>query len=331
MVMARYLVPLLILGWLFQKLWRDDRQSIVALYDNADNWPQLLLALSVYLAAIIGTFWRWYLLVVALRLPFRKTDAIRLGFIGYLLQFVSLGSVGGDVFKAVYVAKEQPERKPEAVATILVDRLIGLFALTILASFTFGFLTDEALGRLRGVRTVCFAIGAFGTVVFALAFWTRLSVEPLAKRLRGWRFVRGTLVRIQAALDLYRVHRRSVMWALAIGIATHFMFALAIYLAETAVFPNGPNLLQQMGMWVIAGTVAAIPVAPAGLGTFDVTYKTLYETLTPHLTVTNEGFLVAILFRLMCLVAAAIGVVFFWGSRRQIRSYSDAPEEQITI
>ena len=152
MVMARYLVPLLILGWLFQKLWRDDQQSIVALYENANNWPQLLLALSVYLAAIIGTFLRWYLLVIALRLPFRKADAIRLGFIGYLLQFVSLGSVGGDVFKAVFVAKEQPNRKPEAVATILVDRVIGLFSLTILACVTFGLLSGEELGKLRNVR-----------------------------------------------------------------------------------------------------------------------------------------------------------------------------------
>lgn len=320
MVMARYLVPLLILGWLFQKLWRDDQQSIVALYENANNWPQLLLALSVYLAAIIGTFLRWYLLVIALRLPFRKADAIRLGFIGYLLQFVSLGSVGGDVFKAVFVAKEQPNRKPEAVATILVDRVIGLFSLMILACVTFGLLSEEELGKLRNVRAACFALAAIGTVVFALALWTRLSVELVAKRLRGWSFVRATLIRVQAALDLYRQHRGSVLLAVAIGIVTHFMHALAIYLAAKAVFPDGPSLLQQTVIWVIAATVAAIPIAPAGLGTFDVTYKTLYETMTPTLSVTNEGFLVAILFRVMCLVAAAIGVAFFWTSRRQIQS-----------
>jgi uncharacterized protein (TIRG00374 family) len=320
---ARYLLPLLILGWLFQKLWRDDQQSVMALYENARHWPTLLLAIAVYLTAIIGTFLRWYLLVVALHLPFRKIDAIRLGFIGYLLQFVSLGSVGGDVFKAVFIAKEQPERKPEAVATVLVDRLIGLFSLALLACVTFAFLTGEELGKLRGVRTACFVIAAIGSVTFALAFLTRFSLLPLARRLSDWKRVRAALIRVQAALDLYRDHRSSVLLAVAIGIATHFLHALAIYLAATAVFPLGPDLLQQMGMWVIAGTVSAIPIAPAGLGTFDVTYKALYETLTPTLTVANEGFLVALLFRVMCLVAATIGVVFFWTSRRQIRNLSN--------
>ena len=77
------------------------------------------------------TFVRWYLLVRALQLQFRLVDAFRLGFLGYLFNFVVVGSVGGDLFKAIFIAREQPGRRAEAVATVLVDRIVGVYALVL--------------------------------------------------------------------------------------------------------------------------------------------------------------------------------------------------------
>ena len=71
------------------------------------------------LAAVVLTFVRWYLLVTPLGLPFHLRDAIRLGFVGYLFQFASLGAVGGDLFKAAFLAHEQPRRRPEGTTTRL--------------------------------------------------------------------------------------------------------------------------------------------------------------------------------------------------------------------
>jgi uncharacterized protein (TIRG00374 family) len=323
--LARYLLPCLILGWLFAKLWSDDRDSLFALWDNAGNWPQLLLAVGIYLVAVIGTFVRWYLLVAALHLPFQMRDAIRLGFIGYLLQFVSLGSVGGDLFKAVFLAREQPNRKPEAVATILVDRIVGLFSLSILACLVFAFLQLDDLGDLAPVRSACFAIAGLGAIGFVIAFGTNFSFANLASHFRPWSSVRAVIIRVQSALDLYRSHRGFVLAAVSLGVLTHFLQALAIFMIATAVFPDGPRLSQQVLLLVIAGTVAAIPIAPGGLGTFDLTYKAVYESLAASLTVANEGFLVAILYRVMCVVAATIGVIVFWSCGGDVRSAAKAP------
>ena len=44
-----------------------------------------------------------------------------------------LGSTGGDLLKAYYAARETHHRKTEAVVTVLVDRLIGLFSMLALA------------------------------------------------------------------------------------------------------------------------------------------------------------------------------------------------------
>ena len=42
--------------------------------------------------------------------------------------------MGGDLFKAIFIAREQPGRRTEAVATVLVDRVIGMYALVLLTS-----------------------------------------------------------------------------------------------------------------------------------------------------------------------------------------------------
>jgi uncharacterized protein (TIRG00374 family) len=81
---------------------------------------------------------RWYLLVRALDLPFTLRNAFRLGMVGYFYNTLLPGSIGGDFLKAFFMWKEHPERKAAAVATVLVDRMLGLFGLLMFASIVGG-------------------------------------------------------------------------------------------------------------------------------------------------------------------------------------------------
>src|SRR5262249_26091165 len=56
------------------------------------------------------------------------TNACRLGLIGYSLSTLLPGSVGGDIIKAAFLAREQ-SRRTVAVATVLIDRAIGFWGL----------------------------------------------------------------------------------------------------------------------------------------------------------------------------------------------------------
>ena len=68
---------------------------------------------------------RWRMLVRAAGMSFSYKDAFRLGFLGFLLNFVSVGAVGGDLFKAVFIAREQPGRRIAAIVSVALDRLLG--------------------------------------------------------------------------------------------------------------------------------------------------------------------------------------------------------------
>src|SRR5262245_27483918 len=106
---------------------QDD--SFDRLWNEPKNWSMLAIAAALKLTAIMITFVRWFFLVRALNLPFRLRDAFRLGFLGYLFNLIAPGAVGGDLFKAVFIAREQPGRRGAAISSVIVDRLIGLYAL----------------------------------------------------------------------------------------------------------------------------------------------------------------------------------------------------------
>ena len=80
-------------------------------------------------AAGLITFVRWWYLVRALEIPCRFIDGIRISFWGYLLNFAPLGIVSGDLVKALMLDHEHPQHRAKAVASVLVDRVIGLYIL----------------------------------------------------------------------------------------------------------------------------------------------------------------------------------------------------------
>jgi glycosyltransferase 2 family protein len=150
-------LPLALLAYLLCSVDRADYETF---WKSPKRWDMLLLAQVTALLAIVLSFLRWRLLVENLGIPFTVRESLRLGFLGYLLNFISLGSVGGDLFKAILVAKEKKSKRPEAVASVLLDRAIGLLGLIILAWLSIVVFADGKLhplilniGRAAGDRS----------------------------------------------------------------------------------------------------------------------------------------------------------------------------------
>ena len=61
-------------------------------------------------------------------------DAMRIGFIGYLFNLAPMGIVGGDLLKAWMLAREKPGNRAKALASVVVDRIIGLYVLFLVAA-----------------------------------------------------------------------------------------------------------------------------------------------------------------------------------------------------
>ena len=74
--------------------------------------------------------WQWSWPSKAWRCSWRTTE---ISLVAHFFNSFLLGSTGGDLLKAYYAARETHHKKTEAVMTVLVDRLVGLFAMLLFA------------------------------------------------------------------------------------------------------------------------------------------------------------------------------------------------------
>ena len=337
--MKRYLIgflkiaiPLGIILWLLSNV---EPEQLKALRDRPKNWTLLAAAFGLSFVALCITFLRWYLLVRTINLPFRLRDAFRLGFLGYLLNFVSVGAVGGDLFKAFFVAHEQPGRRAEAVATVVVDRMIGLYALLLVtsAAIFFGNIPNPtpALSTICTMTYCATALGGICILMVMIPGFTRGSLSEWLSRLPR---IGGLIEQLLTSVRIYRNKRLVMSAILGMSMGVHSLFAIALYLIAIALFDRSPSLPDHLIIVPLSMVAGALPFTPAGLGTFEYAMGELYSFFPAQglgVAVAGPGdaigLLVAMAFRLVTIAIAAIGVGFYWACRREVQQVMHEAEE----
>ena len=312
---VQYSISFAILAWLFHRASREDyfdRLREQASQWQMSNWLLLGGAFVVGLAAVTTTFFRWWVMVRSLDLPFRLADAFRLGFVGYLFNFLTLGVVGGDSLKAYFIAQQQPGRKTEAVSSVIADRLLGLYALAIVAAVAL--LSVEVVDpKVRAVLqgTLGFLLlGGVAGVVFI--FWGGRFEKPGLNQLTDSDTVGE---RILTALLLFRSKLGRLFALLILSLFTHVFFALSVFMIACGMGGNPPGWGQHLVMVSIANVAGSLPL-PGGLGGFEMGLDFLYRRVAG--VQTSQGFVVALGYRLMTLGIALVGVVYYFMGRREL-------------
>ncbi|MCA9128106.1 MAG: flippase-like domain-containing protein [Planctomycetales bacterium] len=305
---AKIVLPLALFAFL---LLRVDSADYEAFWNQPKHPGILLAAQFVAVTAITTSFLRWYLLVRAFDIPFTVVEALRLGFIGYMLNFVSFGSVGGDLFKAILVAKNKPEKRPEAVASVLLDRAIGLLGLVILAWISLSLASTEtltpALKYIRGAAGTVAALAVVG-LLFAITAgdWFDRVIE-WCKRLP---LVGSAIVRMARAVRLLRRAPWMLVILMAMALVVHGLLALTVFLVSCGIYQQYPTLADHL-MVVPPGMAAgALPLAPGGIGLQEGALSSLFNEL--DLPTGFSGMLVATVFRLVTIGIVGVGLVIYW-------------------
>ncbi len=326
-LLAKLAISLALLNFLFSLAGEQTFQS---LRDQPKNWGQLALAFPLVLLAVLTTFLRWMLLVRALGLPFGVRDALRLGFLGYLFNFVSLGSVGGDLFKAIFIAREQHGRRAEAVATVVVDRLVGLYALFAVsaAAVLWSGLYAEAQPQVRYVARAslwCAALGAVGIALLMIPGVTGTRMTAMASRVPG---VGNVVVKLMLAARLYREQPIVVLLAIAMSLVVHSLFSLAFYFLSHGVPGPAPTLAEHFVIVPLSLLAAATPLPMAGLGAFEGALDLLFHVVSTESNVAaGRGLVVALLYRVTTVLVALVGLFYYFTSRRAVAEAMHEAEE----
>jgi uncharacterized protein (TIRG00374 family) len=292
--LGKYLLAFGLLGWVVYKNWSPPNgQGLEYVWQRQVQGGQaihggfLLGAFLAYCCAVLLTVLRWYVLVRAQGLPFRRRDALRLGLIGHFFSTFLPGSVGGDIVKAAALAQGQ-SRRTVAVATVIMDRLIalwGLFWFVSLLGAVFWLNGDlEGDGGAQSKLIVLIASAVLGASV---AVWLLLGLlsphgaDRFALRLERLPKVGGSAAEFWRATWMYRCRQREVVLALAISWVGFVGFVLTYYFAVRAVWgADGntpiPTLAQHFLIVPIGLVIMAVPIFPGGAGIGELGFGGLY-------------------------------------------------------
>ncbi len=334
--MKRILVTLLKIGVPITLIWwvvnQADERTWRQMVEQPKNWKFLVLALCTCMTCVLLSYIRWYFLVRALDLPFRLRDAFRLGFLGYMFNFVSLGAVGGDLFKAFFIAREQKERRAEAVATVVIDRIVGLYALLVLATFAI-LLTDAHKTGVAQIRDICYAafictgVGAIGILALLIPGFTTGVVSNYLSNLPH---VGRLLERLIGAIRMYRQRFGVVLLAGIMSLGIHSLMALGLFFIAEGLPGRTPTLRSHFILIPLAALTGALPLPAAGLGAFEFAVDKLYVTYDAVVK-PGQGLLVALTYRMITVVIALIGWCYYVRARKELADLVKAAkaEEQM--
>jgi len=319
-VWLKWPVAIGILAWMYY----SKQENILKIAATPKIWGFAVLALLLITIANLITFVRWYLLVRAQEFPFRLRDAVRYGFIGVISNYISLGSVGGDLFKAVLLARDQTSRKSVAVATVLLDRVLGLLALFMVGSVA-TLLPNEIPHnpKLELATSLLWAGTLGGLAGLVVLLFPATTKWGWVNRLPNLRFVGKILGELLHGVKLYQSKPKVVLAAMGLSLLGHAGLITGFYLcARWMRQPWIPDLTSHFYFMPNAELFGVLIPTPGGVGALEGAIGWFYAQLRPPQIPLDQaegaGIMAGVAFRVITLVIAAVGGGYYLTSRREI-------------
>lgn len=233
----------------------------------------LLYAAVPYVLFVILSAWRWQILLDFKRfaVPFKRTMKIYL--ISLFFNNFLPTTVGGDMMRVLYTMKG---RRADALATVLVDRILGFVGLFIFALFAVIYLL-----------TVKHETEFLPFMVIGLAVVSLITFVFFSRR--AYRMISPAICKVQifnAGERLNRLHEAgndfsnawgTIIACIVLSILIQATLAVAPYIVLLGMGNTAVNLLPFFIYVPIINVISMIPVSLNGLGIRENSYVILFS------------------------------------------------------
>ncbi len=257
------------------------------------DWKLALVGLAVFAPVVwlLGLRLKWMAGMQGIELTWLRASLIT--YVGNFLNFFLVGLTGGDVVKAVAVAR-RTALKHEAVTAVFLDRFLGLGCMILLAGVmvVVGWRDPSltGLGRHIGIMVlVCVAMaGAYfsRTLRRWLGVGRLVSILPLGGHLR----------RIDRAVWVFGRAKRQIAMCAALTVVIQILSILSVFIMGRSLGMGG-SLVAYLVYVSLGWIIAAVPISFQGLGVMEAAYLQLF--VGSGLAVGWQAFALAMMARLV--------------------------------
>lgn len=240
-----------------------------------------VFVVAFFLITGLGLFinhYRWYLLLRAQGIDRGVAETAPLTLIGLFFNYAIPGSVGGDLVKAYYIAQDEPTKRLRAVFTVLMDRLVGLFAMLLVATVVMLF-EIERISATPALKPIVISL-----LLIVFGFIVAFTVLFFVPNVQDWipaSFKQISLIKkLFDTLLSYRDCKSILLKTVLISIVGQAWFILGFYYIALTMGEGHVPIGAFFFVVPVALAISSVPLAPAGIGVGQLAFLFLFQLYT---------------------------------------------------
>lgn len=259
-----------------------DREILLNILATA-NYSYLLLALALFILAVVVHAVKWYILLKAQGIKAPLWALVNYNFVGAFFNNFLPANVGGDVMRGFGLAR-YTERSAEAAVSVIVDRIMGLgafmFTAVVAAWAAVGLVAQgqDQTVKQNLIQVELLALAGMGLIAGGFAVLLSRRLRHLAGQLFKISFLKPLAPlyhRISEAFGAYRYQYGALLWAFILGVVV----VLLTGLVDVAIVAGLHGTIDPVYIFLFNPIIAILLIAPisiGGLGTGSVLYVYFY-------------------------------------------------------
>lgn len=279
--------------------------------------PLVLAAVTDFIM-IVAQAWRWSVLLKARGIYIRITKLIYYYLVSIFFSAFLPTSVGGD-FARIVAVSTATERRADAVASIVVERIMGFFVLLPVSLAAVPFVARELkewrLILIAEVVGVAIVLGFLLLLVRPVARLFSRVLDPVFRLFKRFR-VRERMERLYGAILIYRDSKPALAKSLGLSVVSRLLWVAACYFVGRA-FSLNLSLPALLVIAPIVELVRMIPMSVSGIGFREGAFAVMLAQFGVE---SSLGFSFGIIVYAVFFVFAILGgALYGLGSLRRAR------------
>jgi uncharacterized protein (TIRG00374 family) len=269
------------LPWTTYTKKRNGLQALkLSIQKASENRLMFFLAIALFSICLISIITRWKIILHGLNIDIGWKKITSIFMIGQFFNFFMIGATGGDIVKAVYIARETHTKKTEVVTSVFIDRFIGLFGLVsltatiLLIKYKFYMQFPETKYIFIFVQT---AFAAFILIILCVIFAKPL-IDWFIDKLPGKNKFIAMVDTIYEATRFCFTNKSVAIKTLTLSYINHITAIFMMLFAGKALGVEIPNQAYFL-IAPLINAIGSIPVTPGGLGMREIAAITFFGLL----------------------------------------------------
>jgi uncharacterized membrane protein YbhN (UPF0104 family) len=227
------------------------------------------------------------------------------------------GGTGGDIIKGVYLYKFVAEsQRTGALFTIIIDRIIGLHALTIIALSSYFLLIKKISFELNFALIFVIFIAIFSMPIF---FYVIMSIEKFLKYIIIKNFKIDIIIKLEdifsrlvIAFDNYKDKKLYLSSCWIISVVNHLLTLSCFYIVTIILEINMLDIFEVIYVGSFSLMANFIPLTPGGIGIGEGAFNYFAESLQGNdLSNIAYGSIFFLAFRVLFTLVTLTGVISY--------------------